>query len=180
MSGADQPPLPDCRGGHRSRVRGDCVGMARRVADVCLRPCTVSWCCCAFLYFAAISIVLTLIDLDTHRLPNVIVLPSYLVAAGLFIAACVFGADWGALLRAAIGLAVLYGSYFMIRLIRPDGMGGGDVKLAGLLGLYLGWIGSGAIAVGAFTAFLLGGIYGVALMAVRRAGRNRPYRSDRG
>ncbi|MDF2470338.1 MAG: prepilin peptidase, partial [Rhodococcus erythropolis] len=31
----------------------------------------------AFLYFAAISIVLTLIDLDTHRLPNSIVLPSY-------------------------------------------------------------------------------------------------------
>ena len=41
----------------------------------------------AFLYFAAISIVLTLIDLDTHRLPNSIVLPSYLVAGILFIVA---------------------------------------------------------------------------------------------
>jgi leader peptidase (prepilin peptidase)/N-methyltransferase len=125
----------------------------------------------AYLYFAAISITLTLIDLDTHRLPNAIVLPSYLVAVGLFTLACLFGADWGALLRAAIGMAALYGFYFVIRLIRPDGMGGGDVKLAGLLGLYLGWIGWGALAVGAFTAFLLGGIYGVALMVARRAGR---------
>ena len=41
-------------------------------------------CIVAFLYFAAISIVLTLIDLDTHRLPNSIVLPSYLVAGVLF------------------------------------------------------------------------------------------------
>jgi leader peptidase (prepilin peptidase)/N-methyltransferase len=125
----------------------------------------------AYLYLASISIVLTLIDLDTHRLPNVIVLPSYLVGIGLLAGACVFGADWGALLRALIGMAALYGFYFVVRLIRPDGMGGGDVKLAGVLGLYLGWVGWAALAVGAFTAFLLGGIYGVALLVARRAGR---------
>lgn len=125
----------------------------------------------AYLYLASISIVLTLIDLDTHRLPNVIVLPSYLVGIGLLAAASAFGAEWDSLLRALIGMAALYGFYFVVRLIRPDGMGGGDVKLAGVLGLYLGWVGWGALAVGAFTAFLLGGIYGVALLVARRAGR---------
>ena len=85
----------------------------------------------AFLYFAAISVVLTVIDLDTHRLPNAIVLPSYVVAAVLFTTACVLGADWNQLLGAGIGMAVLYAFYFVIRLVRPDGMGGGDVKLAG-------------------------------------------------
>lgn len=125
----------------------------------------------AYLYLAAISIVLTLIDLDTHRLPNTIVLPSYLVAAVLLTAASLFGADWSGLLRAGIGMAILYTFYFLLRLIRPDGMGGGDVKLAGVLGFYLGWIGWGALAVGAFAAFLLGGIYGVALLVARRAGR---------
>lgn len=125
----------------------------------------------AFLYFAAISVVLTVIDLDTHRLPNAIVLPSYVVAAVLFTTACVLGVDWSHLLGAAIGMAVLYGFYFVIRLLRPDGMGGGDVKLAGIVGIYLGWLGWGALAVGAFAAFVLGGIFGLALIAAKRARR---------
>lgn len=125
----------------------------------------------AFLYFAAISVVLALIDLDTHRLPNAIVLPSYVVAGVVLSAACVLGADWVRLITAATGGAILYAFYFVIRLIRPDGMGGGDVKLAGVVGIYLGWLGWGALAVGAFSAFVLGGLFGLALIAVRRAGR---------
>ncbi|GAA5204599.1 prepilin peptidase [Microbacterium jejuense] len=125
----------------------------------------------AFLYFVAISIVLTLIDLDTHRLPNSIVLPSYLVAGILFVIAAWLLGDWGALLRAAIGMAAMYLFYFVLRLARPGGMGGGDVKLAGVIGIYLGWIGWGALAVGAFAAFVYGGVFGIALMLLRRAGR---------
>ena len=125
----------------------------------------------AYLYFAAISIALTLIDLDTHRLPNAIVLPSYLVAGVLFALACLLGADWSALLRAAIGGGILYAFYFILRLIRPGGMGGGDVKLAGVVGIYLAWLGWGPLIVGAFAAFLLGGVFGLALLLARRAGR---------
>nr|WP_221446876.1 A24 family peptidase [Microbacterium thalassium] len=125
----------------------------------------------AYLYFVSISVVLTLIDLDTHRLPNVIVIPSYIVAAALLTVGSALTADWIALIRAGIGMAVLYVFYFLLRLARPDGMGGGDVKLAGVVGLYLGYIGWGALAVGAFAAFVLGGVYGVVLMLTRRAGR---------
>ena len=125
----------------------------------------------AFLYLAAISVVLTLIDVDTHRLPNVIVLPSYIVGALLLATACLLGADWWALARAGIGMAAMFAFYFVLRLIRPDGMGGGDVKLAGLLGMHLAWLGWGPLVVGAFAAFLLGGVVGIALMALRRANR---------
>jgi leader peptidase (prepilin peptidase) / N-methyltransferase len=125
----------------------------------------------AYLYFAAISIALTLIDLDTHRLPNAIVLPSYIVAIVLFTIACALGADWWALLRAGIGMAAMYVFYFVLRLVRPDGMGGGDVKLAGVVGLYLGWLGWATLAVGAFAAFLLGGVFGIILLLTRKAGR---------
>lgn len=125
----------------------------------------------AYLYLASISIALALIDLDTRRLPNAIVLPSYVVLAVLFTAACLFGAPWQNLLRAAIAGAVLFAFYWLLRAIRPGGMGGGDVKLAGVLGAALGWIGWGSVVVGAFAAFLIGGVVGIALMLSRRATR---------
>lgn len=125
----------------------------------------------AYLYFAAITVALTAIDLDTHRLPNVIVVPAYVVSLLILAVACVQGADWSALVRAGIGGAALYAFYFLLRVIRPAGMGGGDVKLAGVVGIYLAWLGWGSLIVGAFAAFVLGGVFGVALIAFRRAGR---------
>lgn len=127
----------------------------------------------AYLWFAAISIALTLIDLDTRRLPHAIVLPSYAVAVALLAFAVVLGADAAALVRALVGGALLYAFYFSLRWVRPDGMGGGDVTLAGLIGIHLGWIGWGALAVGGFSAFLLGGFFGIALILARRAGRRQ-------
>jgi leader peptidase (prepilin peptidase)/N-methyltransferase len=124
----------------------------------------------AFLYLGAISIALVLIDLDVQRLPNQIVLPAYGVGAVLFALAAALSGDWGSLLRAAIGAVALGGAYLVIALVRPGGMGMGDVKLAGVLGLFLAWLGWNVFAVGAFAAFLLGGVFGLVILA-RGAGR---------
>lgn len=125
----------------------------------------------AFLYLGAIGVALALIDVDVKRLPNAIVLPSYVVASVLLGVAAIATGDWGALLRAALGMAALYGFYFLLALVYPAGMGFGDVKLAGVLGLYLGWLGWAEVIVGGFLGFLFGGVVGVALMAASRAGR---------
>lgn len=125
----------------------------------------------AFLFFAIVSVVLSVIDVKTHRLPNAIVLPSYLVSFILFTLACVLGEDWAALLRAALSMAILFAFYALLRAIRPGGMGGGDVKLAGLIGIQLGWLGWGSVVVGTLGAFVLGGLFGLTLLLTRRAGR---------
>lgn len=125
----------------------------------------------AFLALTAVSIALALIDLDTRTLPNVIVLPSLLAGILLLGVAGLLRGDLGAVAQALIGGAALFAFYLVLALIKPGGMGFGDVKLAAVLGLYLGFLGWGNLLVGAFAAFLFGGVFGLLLIAVRRAGR---------
>jgi leader peptidase (prepilin peptidase)/N-methyltransferase len=125
----------------------------------------------AYLYLAAVSVALALIDLDTHKLPNSIVFPSYLVGAVLLSAAAITASDPGALLRAGIGMAALWAAYLVMALVYPGGMGFGDVKLAGVLGLFLGYLGWGQLAVGAFSAFFVGGLFAVILIIRGKAHR---------
>lgn len=123
----------------------------------------------AFLYFASISIALALIDLDTHKLPNAIVLPAYIVGALLLGAASLAGGQPVALLTAAVGALSLGSVYLLLALVYPGGMGFGDVKLASVIGLFLGWLGWDVLIVGSISAFLLGGLFGVALLVSRAA-----------
>jgi leader peptidase (prepilin peptidase)/N-methyltransferase len=125
----------------------------------------------SLLYLASISVTLTLIDLDVHRLPNSIVLPAYAVGAVLLGAASFSAGDAGGLGRAAVGLVVMFVAYLVMALVYPGGMGFGDVKLAGVLGLYLGWLGWSQLVVGAFAAFLLGGVWAILLLLSGRATR---------
>lgn len=125
----------------------------------------------AYLYFGGISVALAGIDLDTHKLPNSIVLPSYIVIAILLVGSSIIASDYSRLVPAAIGGAAMFAGYFVMALVYPGGMGFGDVKLAGVIGIVLGFVGWGSLVVGAFSAFILGGLFGVALIAFRRAGR---------
>jgi leader peptidase (prepilin peptidase) / N-methyltransferase len=125
----------------------------------------------AFLFLAAVSVALAAIDLDTHRLPNVITYPSFIVMAVLLSVSSLLLGDGDALLRAAIGAAALFAAYLLMALAYPGGMGLGDVKLAAVLGLSLAWLGWSELIVGAFAAFVLGGLFSIAMLALRRVGR---------
>ncbi|KRC56958.1 peptidase A24 [Nocardioides sp. Root79] len=121
----------------------------------------------AYLAFAGIGIALALIDLDVKRLPDVIVLPSYPVLAALLLV----DGDGEALVRAAIGGAILFAFFFIVWFAAPGGMGFGDVKLAGIVGAMTAYLTWGTLLVGAFMGFLLGAVAGVMLMVSGKAGR---------
>lgn len=124
-----------------------------------------------YLYLAAAGIALALIDLDVQRLPDSITKPSWVVAGAVLLAAAAVDGRWDDFLRALIGAAALGGFYFLIWFLYPGGMGFGDVKLAPTLGAFLGWVSYGALAVGAFAGFLLGGVFGVGLILLGKGGR---------
>lgn len=125
----------------------------------------------AYLYLAAVGLALALIDVDTRKLPDVLTLPSYPVLALLLGLGALLGSDSGDLVRALLGGVAMYAFYFALCFAYPAGMGFGDVKLAGLLGMATGWVGWGAWGVGLFGGFLLGGVFGAALVARGRGGR---------
>ncbi len=125
----------------------------------------------AFLYLAALAVVLAAIDVVHHRLPNALVLPSYPIGLLLLGVASAVDDDGGSYVRAIGGMAALYGAYFLLVLAHPAGLGFGDVKLAGLLGLHLGWLGWGVLAIGAVLGVFAGGIAGLVLLLARRVNR---------
>lgn len=131
----------------------------------------LSWDLPAYLYLAAIAMALSLIDIDVHRLPDPIVLPSYGVALVLLLLPAFLDGRWDDLLRAVLAGLALFAFYFVLVLIYPAGMGFGDVKLAGVLGLYLGWVSWGAVVIGTFTAFVVGAVVGIGVMVAGKGGR---------
>jgi leader peptidase (prepilin peptidase) / N-methyltransferase len=119
----------------------------------------------AYLYFTLIAVALAAIDLRHRRLPNAIVLPSYPVLAALLAASAAVHRDWAGLARAGIGAAALLGGFLLISVVHPAAMGLGDVKLAGLVGAVLGYLSWSTLILGTFGGFLLGAVFGLALIA---------------
>jgi leader peptidase (prepilin peptidase) / N-methyltransferase len=126
----------------------------------------LGWSIPAYLAFAFVCVVLAAIDAATRLLPNRITYPAFPVVAGLLLVASVAEGDLGRLGRALLAAAAVGGFFFVLALVSPRGMGLGDVKLAPTLGLALGWLSWGAVAVGVFAAFLLGGLAGLGGMLV--------------
>ena len=139
------------------------AGLALRYHD--------SWALPAFLALATGLVALSAIDLEHFLLPNRIVYPLALATLALLTLAAVGDGAWDALGRAVLGGVAGMVTLGVLHLASPRSMGFGDVKLAFVLGLALGWLGWGELVLGLFCGFLAGALVGVALIALRRRGR---------
>ena len=121
----------------------------------------------AFLVVAALGVLLGAIDVACHRLPDPV------VALGVGLAIPLLGlAGPHLLVRAGLGALTMAGGYLLLALLPGANLGFGDVKLAGLLGLLLGWLGWPAVLLGALLPHLLNGPVVLVLLLSHRVRRD--------
>lgn len=108
------------------------------------------------LAFVTMLVAITLTDLERRIIPNKILLVATLVGIAI-----VAATDPGSLPERAIAVAAAGGLLFAIALAYPRGMGLGDVKLAAVMGLYLGR----SVAPALLIAFAAGSLVGLAMIA---------------
>lgn len=118
----------------------------------------------ACLYLLWLAVVLSIVDIRTHTLPNRYLLPAYPIAGVLLLVAALAAGNPQYVLSAVGGAAALAALYWLLWFAYPAGMGFGDVKLAGVLGLFLGFLGWQHVFLGAAAGFIVGGLWGLALI----------------
>ncbi len=114
-----------------------------------------------------LMVALSAIDFRTQLLPTRLITPGYvIVLVGLMIA-WIATRDTSDLIRAGLGWLIAGGVFFLLWAIYPRGMGYGDVRLSGVLGLALGSLGWAPLLVGIYAGFLIFGLPGLVLALAR-------------
>lgn len=121
-----------------------------------------------YAFIGVLGVALAAVDISVQRLPNRLALPLYPGLIGLFGLAALLDGHPDRLLRAVLGGLVLGGCYLVLAIAGRGQLGGGDVKLAGGLGIALGWLGWPTLLVGAALGFVIMGLVGAALLIARR------------
>ncbi|MDP5185444.1 A24 family peptidase [Blastococcus sp. BMG 814] len=129
------------------------------------------WALPAFLVVTGAGVLLALVDLRHRLLPNRVTGPAVAATAALLLVAAAAQGTWDQLLRAGSAAAVLFCGFLVMALISPAGLGMGDVKLAALIGLPLGWLGWDAVLLGAVAGFVVQAAVALVLLLTRRVGR---------
>lgn len=124
----------------------------------------------AFLAVSGVAVLLALIDLRHRLLPDRVVLPAIAAGAVLLAVAAAVEGQGASIVRALVAAVVLFVVFLVLALIAPSSLGMGDVKLAALLGLHLGWLGWNVVVLGAAAGFVAQAVLALVLLASRRIG----------
>ncbi|MDI1461703.1 prepilin peptidase [Catellatospora sp. KI3] len=128
------------------------------------------WALAAALVVSVAGVLLAAIDLAVHRLPDAITAPLAVAVLVLLGIGAATGGDWAAYGTACLaGVALLLG-FGLLSVVSGGQLGLGDAKLAGVLGLLLGWYGWPLVLAGAVLGVLVNGLAAIVLLIMRRVG----------
>jgi leader peptidase (prepilin peptidase) / N-methyltransferase len=136
-----------------------------------------NWDLPAFLVLLASLLTLAWIDVEHLILPKTVVYSTLLLVAALLLMAAVGSGDWHRLMVAGLSAVGWFVVFFSMNAASPRILGFGDVRLAPVLGLSLGWLGVRYVLLGFFASNLIGAVIGIALIAMGRMSRGQqiPY-----
>ena len=126
-----------------------------------------TWHLLVLLPLVPIGVALGLVDWRTRLLPTRIIAPTYALVIGCVLIAWAVTGDTGDLTRAGIGWLISGAIFFLLWFVHPRGLGYGDVRLSGVLGIALGHVGWGELFIGVYAGFLIGGLGGLLLSRLR-------------
>lgn len=126
----------------------------------------------AYSALAAVGVPLAAIDVLEQRLPAKLLMPAYPIVAALFALAAIVEHNGTPILRSLAGMIFSLVFYLIIALAAPGALGAADIRLAGLLGLALGWPGWTTVIGGAMLGLLYGSLTGAIMIVLRRATRH--------
>ncbi|QLQ10708.1 MAG: prepilin peptidase [Nocardioidaceae bacterium] len=131
-----------------------------------------SWELLAVLPFVPAAVALFVIDARTRYLPTWLIGPFYGLTIAVGVIAAIQRADWEPIWSMALGWVIFGGFFTLIWLLVPaGGLGFGDVRLSGLLGLLLGLISWGSVLVGMFAGIMIAGLVAMVLLVTRNRKR---------
>jgi leader peptidase (prepilin peptidase)/N-methyltransferase len=133
------------------------------------------WQAAALGWLMLCAVALTFIDIAVRRLPDLLTGAALAGVLGFLAVAAFTGGQPGQFGRAALAAVALCGFYLLLFLIRPAGMGLGDIKLAASLGAALGWQGWQSVVAATLVTFTAAALYGIALLLLRRATRTTQF-----
>ncbi len=164
---APAPKVPYAEIGASPRLVRSTVLVSAVVAALLGSAVGWDWALLFLIYLVPVGVALAVVDWRTRMLPTWLIAPSYAVVSLLVILSAALSGEWDSAIRAALGWAVAGGMFFLLWFIYPRGLGYGDVRLSGVLGIALGYLGWGELLVGVYAAFVLGGVGGLLLSALK-------------
>ena len=123
----------------------------------------------AFGLMVAMCVEQSIIDYATHRLPRGVTFRAAIIGGPLLTLAAINHDDNGRIGVMFASFIVTLALFAMLSAFSKGGIGGGDVRLAPVLAMFLGWLGASHVYIGLGSGFILGGVVATGMLVTRRA-----------